>query len=399
MAAVKEVQETTTVRLGALLDAGDGATVTLVAGETRLVAHRAVLASRSPVFQAVFQYDTLEASSGQVSITDVEGEVMRELLDYMYTLQAPQLSATAPQMLAAADKYGLSALKAVCEQQVAAQLTTDNAAAAAVLAVRHSCPDLTAAAIAFIKAHNFQVMATQGWADAMRNHLEDVIEVTRLLADPPAETSAPVTTGGGSTPGTHHQPHIDHGQTRASAAPAIAAHHTPPFFHIIVSLLRRLPIQERRSMLTWAAIYGRVEDLRALAAAGAVEEQIRGLVLGETALHMAARGGHVEAVRCLLDARAPADFKDIDCQTPLHYAAQNGHTAAVVQLLGASADCNATDGYGDTPLHLAVRAGHAEVTAALLQAGADRGARNEAGSTPLDLARQANNQQLIDMLT
>ncbi|XP_049843745.1 ankyrin-1-like [Schistocerca gregaria] len=399
MAAVREVEETTAVRLGALLDAGDGATVTLVAGETRLVAHRAVLASRSPVFQAMFQHDTLEASSGEVSITDVEGEVMRELLDYMYTLQTPQLSATAPQMLAAADKYGLSALKAVCEQQVSAQLTIDNAAAAAVLAVRHSCPDLTAAAIAFIKAHNFQVMATQGWADAMRNHVTEVIEVTRLLADPPAEASAPATTGGGSPPGTHHQPHSVHGRAADSAAPAIAAHNTPPFFHIIVSLLRRLPIQDRLDMLTWAAMYGRVEDLRALAAAGAVEEEIRGVVFGQTALHLVASGGHVEAARSLLDARALVHFQDVDYQTPLHYAARNGHTAVVVQLLGASADCNATDGYGDTPLHLAVRAGHAEVAAALLQAGADTGARNEAGSTPLDIATQANNQQLIDMLT
>ncbi|XP_049945377.1 ankyrin-3-like isoform X2 [Schistocerca serialis cubense] len=349
MAAVKEVQETTAVRLGALLDAGDGATVTLVAGETRLVAHRAVLVSRSPVFQAMFQFDTLEASSGQVIITDVEGEVMGELLDYMYTLQAPQLSAMTPQMLAAADKYGLSALKTVCEQQVSAQLTIDNAAAAAVLAVRHSCPGLTAAAISFIKAHNCQVMATQGWADAMQNHLEDVIGVTRLLADPPAET-------------------------------------------------RRLPIQDRLDMLTWAVMYGRVEDLRALAAAGVVEEQIRGLVLGQTALHTAASGGHVEAVRSLLDARAPVDFRDVDYQTPLHLAARNGHTA-VVQLLLTSADCNATKSGGDTPLHLAVREGHADVAAVLLQAGADRGARNEAGNTPLDLARQANNQQLIDMLT
>ncbi|XP_046983644.1 ankyrin-1-like isoform X1 [Schistocerca americana] len=398
MAAVKEVQETTAVRLGALLDAGDGATVTLVAGETRLVAHRAVLVSRSPVFQAMFQYDTLEASSGQVIITDVEGEVMRELLDYMYTLQAPQLSAMTPQMLAAADKYGLLALKTVCEQQVSAQLTIDNAAAAAVLAVRHSCPGLTAAAIAFIKAHNCQVMATQGWADAMQNHLEDVIEVTRLLADPPAETTAPISTGGRSTPGTHHQPHSDHGWTLASAAPAIAAHNTDPFFHIIVALLRRLPIQDRLDMLTWAVMYGRVEDLRALAAAGVVEEQIRGLVLGQTALHTAASGGHVEAVRSLLDARAPVDFQDVDYQTPLHLAARNGHTA-VVQLLLTSADCNATKSGVDTPLHLAVREGHADVAAVLLQAGADRGARNEAGSTPLDLARQANNQQLIDMLT
>ncbi|XP_049769393.1 speckle-type POZ protein-like [Schistocerca cancellata] len=187
MAAVNEVQLTAAVNLGALLDAGEGAVVILVAGETRLAAHRTVLAARSPVFQAMFQHDTLEASSGHVTITDVEGPVMRELLAYMYTLQAPELPGMAPLLLAAADKYGLSALKAVCEQQVVAQLCVENAAASAVLAVRHSCPKLTAAAVAFIKA-NLHVMGTKGWADMMRNHLEHVIEVSRMLSDPPPST-------------------------------------------------------------------------------------------------------------------------------------------------------------------------------------------------------------------
>ncbi|XP_049769538.1 speckle-type POZ protein-like [Schistocerca cancellata] len=187
MSAAAEVQRTAAVDLGALLDAGEGAVVTLVAGETRLAAHRAVLAARSPVFRGMFQHDTLEASCGEVRIADVEGPVLRELLSYVYTLQAPQLTGTAPELLAAADRYGLSALKAACEQQVLAQLEVETAAAAAVLAVRHSCPSLTAAAINFIRSQTHKVMATQGWADAMRSCPEHLIEVSRLLGEPPAE--------------------------------------------------------------------------------------------------------------------------------------------------------------------------------------------------------------------
>ncbi|XP_049944328.1 speckle-type POZ protein-like [Schistocerca serialis cubense] len=187
MSAAAEVQRTAAVDLGALLDAGEGAVVTLVAGETRLAAHRAVLAARSPVFRAMFQHDTLEASCGEVRIADVEGLVLRQLLSYMYTLQAPQLTDTAPELLTAADKYGLSALKAACEQQVAAKLEVETAAAAAVLAVRHSCPSLTAAAVHFIRTTDYKVMATQGWADAMRSCPEHLTEVSRLLSEPPAE--------------------------------------------------------------------------------------------------------------------------------------------------------------------------------------------------------------------
>ncbi|XP_046984185.1 speckle-type POZ protein-like isoform X2 [Schistocerca americana] len=320
MAAVKEVQQTICVGLGALLDAGEAAVVTLVAGETRLAAHRAVLAARSPVFQAMFQHDTLEASSGQVSIADVEGPVLRELLGYLYTLQAPQLPGMAPQLLAAADKYGVSALKSICEQQVAAQLTVENAAAAAVLAVRHSCPDLTAAAVAFIKARNIQVMATEGWADAMRNCVEDVIVVTKLLADAP--------------PGP-----------------------------------RTLSRKERGSRLIQAAKQGAVGEMQALLAAGA-DVGARGSE-GTTALHWAAVEGRVEAVRCLLEGGAEVDARSNSQNTPLHTATRYGHAAVVRLLVAASADLNARNEDGQTPLHRAAAYGHPEVVAVLLEAGAD----------------------------
>ncbi|XP_049788925.1 ankyrin-3-like isoform X1 [Schistocerca nitens] len=378
MAAVKEVQETAVVKLGALLDAGEGAFVTLVAGETRLATHRTVLAARSPVFQAMFQHDTLEASSGHVVITDVEGPVMRELLDYMYTLQAPQLPDMALKLLTAADKYGVSGLKAVCEEQVTAQLAVENAAATAVLAVRHSCPNLTAATVAFIRAHNFQVMATQGWADAMRSQPEDLIEVSRLLADPSAETSAP------ATHAARHQP-------------PTAACDTPPLFDVAVSYYRSLSEEERARRLRQAATVGAVEKLRALLAAGvdvgAGDEEML------TSLHCAAKEGHVQAVRCLLDGGAQVDTRSNLQNTPLHLAAWKGRVAVVRVLLASSADPNARNTFGKTPLHRAALHGRAEAAAALLDTGADRSARDSDGKSPLELARQNNHQELIEMLT
>ncbi|XP_049942484.1 speckle-type POZ protein-like [Schistocerca serialis cubense] len=236
MEPTQEVMETTAVDLGALLDAGDGAVVTLVAGGTRLVAHRAVLADRSPVFGGMFRHDTLEANTGEVAVPDVEGPVLRQLVAYLYTLQAPQLPSLAPQMLAAADKYGLSALKARCEQHVAAQLSVETAAAAAVLAIRHSCTSLRQAAVNFIKANAFQVMTTQGWADAVRTQPEDIVTLGQLLADPPAETSTPASADGSPRPGSG--PQGDRGRTPATAAPPTASRTAPPPDDSAVSRLR-----------------------------------------------------------------------------------------------------------------------------------------------------------------
>ncbi|XP_046980168.1 poly [ADP-ribose] polymerase tankyrase-1-like [Schistocerca americana] len=425
MEPTKEVMDTTAVDLGALLDAGDGAVVTLVAGGTRLVAHRAVLADRSPVFGGMFRHDTLEANTGEVAVPDVEGPVLRQLVAYLYTLQAPQLPSLAPQLLAAADKYGVSALKARCEQLVAAQLSVETAAATAVLAIRHSCTSLRQVAVNFIKANIAQVMTTRGWADAVRTQPEDVVTLGQLLADPPAQTSAPASADGSGPQG-------DRGRTPATAAPPTAARTTLPPDDSAVSRLRSLPEKEKNSRLIQAAKEDAVDELQTLLAAGAdVGARDEGKDRWTT-LHWAATRGHVKAARCLVEGGADVDARCSSWQeTPLHRAAINGHEAVAQLLLEAGAEVdarnktqstplllaayhgreavvrlllaatpyhNARDQWGETPLHNAAQKGHEGVVSALLEAGADRSSRNNQGKTPLDLARQKDHQQLADLL-
>ncbi|XP_047099826.1 poly [ADP-ribose] polymerase tankyrase-2-like isoform X4 [Schistocerca piceifrons] len=340
---VPEGMETSAVDLATLLDAGDGAVVTLVAGETRLAAHRAVLTARSPVLAAMLQ----EAGGGHISVPGVEGAVLRQLLAYLYTLRAPQLPALAPHLLAAADRYGLSALKAECEQQVATQLSVETAAATAVLAMRHNSDSLRRDAVAFVKAHLPRVMATRGWADAVADHPQSVAELTRLVSQPPTET-------------------------------------------------RSLSAEEKGRRLIEAAKQGTVEELEELLAVGT--DVGTGDNIRSTALHWAANRGHTKAVRSLVEAGAVVDARNYWQKTPLHYAAQNGHTAVVEVLVASSADPNIRDDDGWTPLHDAAYYGHAEVVTTLLEAGANRRATDDWGRTPLDVARQYNHHQLTGML-
>ncbi|XP_047104837.1 poly [ADP-ribose] polymerase tankyrase-1-like [Schistocerca piceifrons] len=170
----------------------------------------------------------------------------------------------------------------------------------------------------------------------------------------------------------------------------------------LVSARRSLSQQERGRRLIEAAKQGAVEQLRELLAAGADVGAREEGWLGNscTALHLAARGGHVAAASCLVGAGAEVDARDSRYQsTPLHLAAFSGHAGVVRLLVGASADPNARDRWGRTPLHWAAETGRAEAAAELLLAGADRGARDEDGRTPLDLARQEGKQELVDMLT
>ncbi|XP_049769586.1 nuclear factor NF-kappa-B p100 subunit-like [Schistocerca cancellata] len=388
MAAGNEAQHSTPVYLGALLDDGEGATVTLAVGETRLVVHRAVLVAGSPVFAAMFRHDTAESRGGLVDIADVEGPVLRELLTYLYTLRAPQLASLAPRLLAAADKYGVASLKAQCEQQLAAGLTVDNAAATAVLAVRHCCPGLRETAVSYINGHTHRVMATQGWADAVRTQPEDVVELSRMLAETPPEFSSPAS----PSPSAATQP----------PSGAAARHTPPPPDDAAVSRLRSLSQQERGRRLIEAARQGSAEQLRELLAAGAdvvAREEEVWWGGSRTALHLAARGGHVAAASCLVGAGAEVDARtSLGRRTPLHLAAQWGHAGVVRLLVGTSADPNARDRWGQTPLHRAAEGGHAETAAELLQAGADMGARDGGGRTPLDVARKNRKRELVHML-
>lgn len=89
--------------------------------------------------------------------------------------------------------------------------------------------------------------------------------------------------------------------------------------------------------------------------------------LGYTALHLAARGGHPDVLRILLENRA-----DIEARTnnrewrALHLAAAGGHEAVVRLLLQHGASTYADAKGGMKALHLAVEGGHDGVVRALL---------------------------------
>ena len=72
-------------RLMELLLSEELADVTLQLGTEQLSAHRFVLSARSPVFRAMLQYDMSEKTTGVIEIDDIEVEVMRECLTFMYT--------------------------------------------------------------------------------------------------------------------------------------------------------------------------------------------------------------------------------------------------------------------------------------------------------------------------
>jgi hypothetical protein len=99
---------------------------------------------------------------------------------------------------------------------------------------------------------------------------------------------------------------------------------------------------------------------------------------GDTALHAAAERGDTQVLRLLLDADGKRFLETYGMlsgwrATPLGVAAKFGHLNACRVLIDAGADVNAHDelSIGETPLSEAVQNQHADVVRLLLAAGAD----------------------------
>mmetsp|Transcript_54421 Transcript_54421/g.129695 ORF Transcript_54421/g.129695 Transcript_54421/m.129695 type:complete len:217 (+) Transcript_54421:17-667(+) len=104
------------------------------------------------------------------------------------------------------------------------------------------------------------------------------------------------------------------------------------------------------TMLIWASDKGQAEAVKLLLEKGA-DANVKGFI-GNTALSRAARSGHTDIVRALLDApsMASANTPNDKMQYPLHFAAFKRHRNTVQAMLEyPSVDTTVLDRKGRTP--------------------------------------------------
>ena len=82
---------------------------------------------------------------------------------------------------------------------------------------------------------------------------------------------------------------------------------------------------------------------------------------------LAAAGGHVMAVRCLLEHGANVDQADRSEKIPLHAAVYNDHLDVVEELLFWHADINHVNHQGKTPLFFAAQHGNLDIARYLVK--------------------------------
>ncbi|XP_023336912.1 speckle-type POZ protein A [Eurytemora carolleeae] len=169
--------------LGGLFENSQFTDVTLSCGGREFNGHKAILAARSQVFQAMFEHDMEEKKSSRVEVKDVEADVMAEMLRFIYTGRTTSLETMADSLLAAADKYALDRLKVMCEEALCNGLTVENVSEVLILADLHSAEQLKAQAIEFINTrHVTDVMETGSWKQMVGSHPHLIAEAFKALA-------------------------------------------------------------------------------------------------------------------------------------------------------------------------------------------------------------------------
>ncbi|XP_073920586.1 cortactin-binding protein 2 isoform X3 [Castor canadensis] len=119
---------------------------------------------------------------------------------------------------------------------------------------------------------------------------------------------------------------------------------------------------------------------------------------GHSALYSAAKNGHTDCVRLLLNAEAQVDAADKNGFTPLCAAAAQGHFECVELLVSYDANTNHAAAGGQTPLFLACKNGNKECIKLLLEAGTDRSVKTSDGWTPVHAAVDTGNVDSVKLL-
>ena len=155
--------------MGNLFNAGKFTDVTIVCqGEGKeFQCHKAVLAGRSPVFEAMFSHNMKEAEENKVTVEDIDGDTLEEMLIFMYSGKVKNLQEKAAELLAAAEKYQLMDLKQRCEESLSINLKVDNVLDVLVTAYLHDASNLQTLAMKFIGENAKEVSAQKGWREKL----------------------------------------------------------------------------------------------------------------------------------------------------------------------------------------------------------------------------------------
>ena len=150
--------------------------VTIVCQGKEFPCHKAILAGRSQVFEAMFSPNFKEGIENKVEVVDVAADVLEKILRFIYRGDIWDLKEGAADILVAAEKYALVDLKEMCEESLGVHMTVGNVLDMVELADLHNATMLRAMALRFIGENAKEVSAQKEWRQRIPGVMADIID-------------------------------------------------------------------------------------------------------------------------------------------------------------------------------------------------------------------------------
>lgn len=133
--------------------------ILIAKGGVRIGAHKAILMARSDVFMAMFDHDMVEKKSNEVNLEDMEPEIVKAMVHFMYTDEIYNLE-QATDLLLAADRFQLPRLRILCEEHLLQKISVDTVGNLLTIADMTNADALKKECLEFTARHSFDVSAS-----------------------------------------------------------------------------------------------------------------------------------------------------------------------------------------------------------------------------------------------
>uniref|UniRef100_A0A0N5BT34 Speckle-type POZ protein (inferred by orthology to a human protein) n=1 Tax=Strongyloides papillosus TaxID=174720 RepID=A0A0N5BT34_STREA len=139
-------------------------------GNSKMNVHKCILASRSEVFGSILADQQYESCSGIIEINGFRLEVVKEMINYLYTGMSPNMDNMACEMLEIGEKYRLERLKLMAEESLLYSLSIENACDYLACSELYSGEILKGFCMRFIYLNAENVVNTEKWKKVVSDH-------------------------------------------------------------------------------------------------------------------------------------------------------------------------------------------------------------------------------------